>query len=79
MPEDLVKGVFGLPHVGLGRHAPKARATAQGNEEFDLFPDFLQDVLVLGVADAAGDDAHHGLGNVHGRPIPQLPIILMIY
>ena len=79
MPEDLVEGVFGLPHVGLSRHAPKARATAQGNEEFDLAPDFLQDVFVLGVADAAGDDAYHGLGNLHAGPIPQLPIILMIY
>ena len=79
MAEDLVKSVFALPHVGLSRDAPKARTTAQGNEEFHLFPDLRQHVLVLGVANAAGDDAHHGLGDLHGRPIPQLPIKFVIY
>ena len=79
MAKNFVKGVFALPHVGLGRHAAKARATAQGNEELDLFPHRFQNVFVFGVADAAGDDAYHGLGNVHGRPIPELPIILMVH
>ena len=54
-------------------------ATAQGNEEFHLFPHCFQNVLVLGVADAAGDDAHHGFGNLQGRAIPQLAEILVIY
>ena len=44
----------------------------------DLLAHLLQFVFVLVVAHAAGDDAHHGLGDLHGRPVAQLPEVLVI-